>query len=189
MLHQPREAQKRASVAAMIVATCLAIGLSTRASAECASKTYKKEMLDPATLKDGEQSIGSIQTLLGSVEVRAVVKSKVASAPRFFLGGQQLTEVAPSALPSDLRECLKNAPAHGASPENWFAKAARSAADWVIPSAEAAAARPVPHGITIVFTEVCFKGTKDHQTCTYTACVSDSLAETKTCAQLFATGK
>ena len=161
----------------------------TAAGAECTSKSYKMTVPDRGTLlrlADGEHKLGSVATEHGTVEARVSVKEKVVSNTRYFIEGKPLEEVAESALPEGLRECLKKDAAAGAGLENWFATAGRFVGDWLIPPAYAAPARDRITDTTVIF-ELCFKGTNTHQVCTYKACTYYGMGG-RSCVVLFVTG-
>src|SRR3954462_9869336 len=120
MRNQPA---KTVNISPKLVVACLVLGLATRASGECTSKTYRMTLPDRATLKlaDGEHKIGSVQTEHGSFEARVNVKGKDVSAPRFLVGGRALKEVSESTLPQGLRDCLKQEPPAPSTPDTWVA--------------------------------------------------------------------
>jgi hypothetical protein len=190
MPNQGGHAWNPGRVVPIVVAVWLAVGLPARAAAECTSKTYKIDLPDPATMKlsDGEHTIGSVRTTLGTLDVRVTVKSKDISQPFYTVAGQRLTVVSASSLPADLRECMKEAGASAPSLDTWLSRVTRSALDWIVVPAQAATVRAINQS-SVVFHEACLRGTKDHQVCTYTACFRASDGSSMGCVQLFVTGK
>jgi len=186
MRSRPAATSKLTRVLPTLVVSCLMLGLRTQARAECTTKTYRLSLPDRATLKlaDGEHKIGAVDTDHGSLEARVNVKGKDISAIHFFIGGRALSEVAESALPQDLRDCLKKAPPGPPSSEGWLARAAHATLDWIVEPAHASVVRD-----DWWFEELCFKGTATQQTCTYKACYSNGVAGTTTCIVLFPTVK
>jgi hypothetical protein len=81
------------------------------ASADETCKPSRVDFPDPRTeaLSDGEHVLGAVNTRDGKFEVRVIVKNKVASKPRLFIGGRLLRPVPESQIPKDVRECLKRA--------------------------------------------------------------------------------
>ena len=106
-------------------------------------KVHKLEVPDPKTLKlgEGENVIASVDTERGKFEARVNVKNKLASEPRYFLGGKLLKETPESKVPKAQRDCLKNAERGASAYEDELKSSGRQAMSWVAPAAYTPARR------------------------------------------------
>ena len=105
---------------------------------EC--KVYGLDVPDPDTLnliKDGEHVIASADTVVGKLEARVTVKSKVVSSPWVFLDGKPMKKITEAQIPKEVLACMKKAESLSGS---WFANAASSTVDWIVPKAYASCA-------------------------------------------------
>jgi hypothetical protein len=134
--NQSTRAKKSLNVLS-IPALMAALALMVFAADQC--KTFKLEVPDPATLnlKDGEHVIAAVETDHGKFEARVIVKDKVASEPRLFIGRKLLEETPESRIPRPTRDCLESAEkAQNAafSCGSWLGNAARPTLDWIVPA-------------------------------------------------------
>jgi hypothetical protein len=103
-------------------------------------KAHKLEIPDPGTLKlaDGEHVIASVDTENGKFEARVSVKNKVASKPRFYIGGKLLNPARESEIPKEFRDCLKEAQRSASASRSPLENPAHGALAWLPPAASAA---------------------------------------------------
>ena len=125
--------------AGIVAMAGLTVGLSVAVAAKCVSVTV--EVPEPAelNLQDGDHVIASANTERGKFEARVQVRGKVASAPRFYIGGRLLNNTPEAQVPSDLRSCLKEAHRASLPPTGWLDRMTRSVQEWLVPTVHAKA--------------------------------------------------
>jgi hypothetical protein len=84
-----------------------AFAASGEGAATCSQGPWVFRDLETMKLKDGEHSLGTVESPQGKWEARVNVSRGRVSDPVYFLGGKRLHKVSSSKVPKDLRECMR----------------------------------------------------------------------------------